>query len=236
MVLKRCVFGVDKNPMAVELAKVALWLHTLTAGVLLSFLDHHLKCGDLLFGEWVRPVMDGVGKFAAACFINSAIQKAEGAARGMDVIEEADRRRYGGGRAVARGISGNRGAHRPALEGVSGLWRVLKWMEITPEQRQALDVLLFDGSSATRSWSPPGPASARRAERGGGASCLRHWGPSRPAFPRRSQGERARLCACARPHLKRAHALAAEERFLRWQIAFPRVWTRWTDLWAAWRL
>ena len=60
MVLKRCVFGVDKNPMAVELAKVALWLHTLTAGAPLSFLDHHLKCGDSLFGEWVRPVMDGL--------------------------------------------------------------------------------------------------------------------------------------------------------------------------------
>jgi hypothetical protein len=36
MVLKRCVYGVDKNPMAVELAKVALWLHTLTAGAPLS--------------------------------------------------------------------------------------------------------------------------------------------------------------------------------------------------------
>ena len=49
MVLKRCVFGVDKNPMAVELAKVALWLHTFTAGAPLSFLNHHLRCGDSLF-------------------------------------------------------------------------------------------------------------------------------------------------------------------------------------------
>jgi len=45
-VLKRCVYGVDKNPMAVELAKVALWLHTFTVGAPLSFLDHHLRCGD----------------------------------------------------------------------------------------------------------------------------------------------------------------------------------------------
>ena len=42
MVLKRCVYGVDKNPMAVELAKVSLWLHTFTVGAPLSFLDHHL--------------------------------------------------------------------------------------------------------------------------------------------------------------------------------------------------
>ncbi len=53
MVLKRCVYGVDKIPMAVELAKVSLWLHTFTVGAPLSFLDHHLRCGDSLFGEWV---------------------------------------------------------------------------------------------------------------------------------------------------------------------------------------
>ena len=51
MVLKRCVYGVDKNPMAVELAKVSLWLHTFTVGAPLSFLDHHLRCGDSLFGS-----------------------------------------------------------------------------------------------------------------------------------------------------------------------------------------
>ncbi len=39
MVLKRCIYGVDKNPMAVELAKVSLWLHSFTVGASLSFLD-----------------------------------------------------------------------------------------------------------------------------------------------------------------------------------------------------
>jgi len=50
-VLKRCVYGVDLNPMAVELAKVSLWLHCFTLGAPLSFLDHHLKCGNSLIGE-----------------------------------------------------------------------------------------------------------------------------------------------------------------------------------------
>ncbi|HEX8413205.1 MAG TPA: hypothetical protein VF637_04890, partial [Sphingomicrobium sp.] len=58
MVLKRCVYGVDKNPMAVELAKVALWLHTFTVGAPLSFIDHHLRAGDSLFGLWVRDAID----------------------------------------------------------------------------------------------------------------------------------------------------------------------------------
>lgn len=50
IVLKRCIYGVDLNPLAVELAKVSLWLHTFMIGAPLSFLDHHLKCGNSLIG------------------------------------------------------------------------------------------------------------------------------------------------------------------------------------------
>ena len=49
-VLKRCIYGVDINPMAVELAKVSLWLDAFTLGAPLSFLDHHLRCGNSLIG------------------------------------------------------------------------------------------------------------------------------------------------------------------------------------------
>ncbi len=60
-VLKRCIYGVDLNPMAVELAKVSLWLDCFTLGAPLSFLDHHLKCGNSLIGahiEEVRAALD----------------------------------------------------------------------------------------------------------------------------------------------------------------------------------
>ena len=49
-VLKRCIYGVDLNPMAVELAKVSLWLDCFTLGAPLNFLDHHLRCGNSLVG------------------------------------------------------------------------------------------------------------------------------------------------------------------------------------------
>ena len=55
-VLKRCVYGVDLNPMAVELAKVSLWLDCFTIGAPLSFLDHHIKCGNSLIGTTVQEV------------------------------------------------------------------------------------------------------------------------------------------------------------------------------------
>jgi hypothetical protein len=49
-VVARCIFGVDRNPMAVELARTALWLEGFEEGRPLSFLDHHLQCGDALLG------------------------------------------------------------------------------------------------------------------------------------------------------------------------------------------
>jgi len=55
-VLKRCIYGVDINPMAVELAKVSLWLDCFTLGAPLSFLDHHFRCGNSLIGVTVEEV------------------------------------------------------------------------------------------------------------------------------------------------------------------------------------
>lgn len=49
-VVEACIYGVDKNPMAVELAKLSLWLVTVAKDKPLSFLDHHLRHGDSLVG------------------------------------------------------------------------------------------------------------------------------------------------------------------------------------------
>ncbi|MCX5303183.1 N-6 DNA methylase [Streptomyces sp. NBC_00160] len=50
LIVERCIYGVDLNPMAVELAKVSLWLTTAAAGKPLSFLDAHLRCGNAVVG------------------------------------------------------------------------------------------------------------------------------------------------------------------------------------------
>ncbi len=49
-IARRCIYGVDKNPMAVELAKLAMWIHTFVPGLPLSFFDHNLVKGDSLTG------------------------------------------------------------------------------------------------------------------------------------------------------------------------------------------
>ena len=50
LVADRCTYGVDVNPLAVEMAKLSIWLVTLAKGLPFSFLDHALKCGDSLLG------------------------------------------------------------------------------------------------------------------------------------------------------------------------------------------
>jgi hypothetical protein len=60
-VVAHCLYGVDKNPMAVELCKVALWIEAIEPGKPLGFLDAHIQCGDSLVGVFDPEVLnDGI--------------------------------------------------------------------------------------------------------------------------------------------------------------------------------
>jgi hypothetical protein len=63
-VLQHCIYGVDKNPMAVELAKVSLWIDAAVKDVPLNFLDHHIKCGDSLVGATPELLKAGIPDYA----------------------------------------------------------------------------------------------------------------------------------------------------------------------------
>ena len=88
LVLKRCIYGVDKNPLTVELAKVSLWLHSFTVGAPLSFLDHHLRCGDSLIGLRIADASAELRRLNVPMFVASALQGVENAAQGMRQIEQ----------------------------------------------------------------------------------------------------------------------------------------------------
>ncbi|WP_038069805.1 Eco57I restriction-modification methylase domain-containing protein [Thermus scotoductus] len=64
LVASRCLYGVDLNPMAVELAKLALWVASAAKGKPLSFLDHHLKVGNSLVGAPEDFLARGIPKEA----------------------------------------------------------------------------------------------------------------------------------------------------------------------------
>jgi hypothetical protein len=59
-VLAHCIYAVDLNPMAVELCKVSLWINASVRDRPLSFLDHHIKCGNSLIGATPALMADGI--------------------------------------------------------------------------------------------------------------------------------------------------------------------------------
>ena len=60
-VIRHCLYAVDKNPLAVDLCKVALWIEGHAPGLPLSFLDHRIRCGDSLVGVFDLDVLkDGL--------------------------------------------------------------------------------------------------------------------------------------------------------------------------------
>ncbi|MBD8664114.1 N-6 DNA methylase [Rhizobium sp. CFBP 8752] len=60
-VARCCIYGVDRNPMAVELTKVALWIETVDPGLPLGFFDAQIRCGDALLGVFdLKVLQDGI--------------------------------------------------------------------------------------------------------------------------------------------------------------------------------
>ena len=200
MVLKRCVFGVDKNPMAVELAKVALWLHTFTVGAPLSFLDHHLRAGDSLFGLWVRDAVDRATALGGGLLYAEALAAAQHQAQPMAAIERATDADITEAHRSAELWEEVEAATGP-LDGFVSFLHALDWLR--PDKAEiALVRLWLDGR-----FGEPIPIAQGRAAPGGPA--------------------KAEEVAAFTELWTRARALIAEERFLNWQIAFPGVWTDW---------
>ncbi len=63
LVVERCIYGVDLDPLAVELGRLALWIETMDRDLPFGFLDHKLKCGNALIGCW----FDRFQEFPALC-------------------------------------------------------------------------------------------------------------------------------------------------------------------------
>ena len=221
MVLKRCVYGVDKNPMAVELAKVALWLHTFTVGAPLSFLDHHLRGGDSLFGEKVRRALDELSKRGAFLIIRP-VRKAEAEVGGNGNDRKLHRRR-------GRGGEGQRGRRIADVEaGTAPLKRFLDFWQAVEMAACPSDRRAWTRCSTTLRRPGRGGCRHRGAATSGEAPetlslALGDEPRAAGVFGQRRglgarSGTRSRYCSSGRTRL------AAEEHFLHWEVAFPGVW------------
>ena len=203
LVLKRCIYGVDKNPMAVELAKVSLWLHSFTAGAPLSFLDHHLRCGDSLFGLRVAQALEDLHRLGQV-FAASAIQGAETASAAMQRIEEnadADLAEVQASATLFDGMEQTTAELRGLLAFLHGH----RWLTAgsRAKDRKAYEAplirVLANTADAYRLLcSGPLPGDD---ESGDGRRFAEIWRDSSNA--------------------------AAQEAFLHWEVAFPGVWRNW---------
>ena len=199
MVLKRCVYGVDKNPMAVELAKVALWLHTFTVGAPLSFLDHHLRCGDSLFGAWAHSGIDKARNYGSPLLLHGSVTQAERSALEMQEIEELTDAEIAEANRSAETFAGVEEATAP-LDAVLSLVHAIDWLEVKDRAGKTALQSFFGGLLGD-----PIEIALGRTE---------------VAAERPESAHFAEL-------LQKARRLVDEECFLNWQAAFPGVWTNW---------
>ena len=85
-VVEHCLYGVDLNPLAVELAKVALWLETAAVDYPLTFLDHHLRWGNSLVGAIVAAVGNLPGMEAMPLFEQQVSSRLPPVLEGLKLI------------------------------------------------------------------------------------------------------------------------------------------------------
>ena len=196
MVLKRCIYGVDKNPMAVELAKLSLWLHSFTVGAPLSFLDHHLRCGDSLFGLSVRAGMDRAKAHGAGPLLTAPAQAVLAAANGMKAVEALADAELSEARQSAQEWADAEAKTRP-LDRFLSLVHAFDWLDLRGKDDKAALHAFFD-----RQFGDP----LEIAQDG--------------TVPENGTEQAERFAAL----LERARTLAEEERFLNWQVSFPGVW------------
>ena len=211
MVLKRCIYGVDKNPLTVELAKVSLWLHSFTVGAPLSFLDHHLRCGDSLFGLRVIEGRESLQRLGGL-FAAGAIQAAENATNQMQEIEEmsdSDISEVRESSMLFRGVEDTTAGLRGVLDFFCGV----RWLEAGMSKKETAayetelnDVLGDDVSNVFDLLAKgPGRVTGKASDE--------------------SNARMDRLGEMWRD----ATAIARRENFLHWEVAFPGVWSRWQD-------
>ena len=212
MVLKRCIYGVDKNPLTVELAKVSLWLHSFTVGAPLSFLDHHLRCGDSLVGMRVQDAGPELNRLGGL-FASSAIAGAENAATGMQLIEEmsdADISEVQESASLFQDVENATANLRGVLDVLSGM----RWMTAGLKAKQRTDVesplvaVLSHEPEQSFNLLATGIDSAGSGPTSDGHSVLPQ----------------------ATEIWTDAKSIADGEGFLHWEATFPGVWRHWQNI------
>ena len=205
MILKKVIFGVDKNPMAVELAKVALWLHTFTVGAPLSFLDHHLKCGDSLHGENFQAVRKDIEQMGVL-FQQDELSGLDKAAKHLEIVADLTDTN------IAEVMKSKRHAEKAErdvapIHALLDFWRSLRWL--------------------VPNWSA---LQIKKIRDAGIRNALAELLSGRYNIvgvieTGHIHGVENEYIEALNTLLKQAKEISDRERFFHWQTAFPAVWS-----------
>ena len=217
-VVARCLYGVDVNPMAADLAKVSLWLTAMTPGRPLSFLDHHIKVGNALLGTTPALLADGIPDAAYTALTGD--DKATAAA--WKKKNRAERSHRGqGDLLVDNGIDVDTASMRAGVR------------EVT-ERSQAARSVADVAWAAQRYTDLQADPDTTRARQVADAWCTAFLGPKTPDTTPIFDDT---LAAFAEGHASAAEQelvkrVATRHRLFHWHLEFPDVFTEPAGGWA----
>ena len=227
-VVGRCVYGVDLNPLAAELAKVSLWLEAVEPGKALGFLDARIRVGNSLLGTTPALLAAGVP--------DGAFKPLEGDDRQVATAvrkrNSAERGAYGHGQdqldldldaTPTNTLARTRAALlQPQDDAASVRALARRWRDYEHSPDYLNRKTQADAWAAAFVW-PLVPAPARTVD----SETPRHIQPPTSAIVRRLGTEpHASTLAPVRAEVER---LADEYRFFHWHLEFPEVFDRPTD-------
>jgi hypothetical protein len=218
-VVEHCLYGVDLDPLAVELARVSLWVETLDRRLPFTFLDHKLRCGDALTGTWLDRFRDYP---LLAWWRQSPDEKYKGVAHEGDtwadvlkamrpsVVEEQRKLLAGEARLPFSGTSDDE--LKAAIERVRELYRQLRKVPASqPDKRAEL----------WRTRVATSPELGKVKEAFDTWCALWFWPLDRLADAPRPLD----LLALSEAARAIAREVAGRRRFFHWELEFPDVFT-----------
>jgi len=214
-VVGRCIFGVDLNPMSVELCKVSLWLEAVEPGLPLTFLDSHIQLGNALFGTTPALMAGGVPDIAwepiegddrrIASALKRRNKQAAGGQRSMATLWSAPTKEET--EAVARAVADLEAASDASAEALQT--KALRWDGILGSAEYQHQKLLADAWCAAFVWPKKGSELADVA-------------PTNDLWRqlRDRQGQLPPQTTAT------VSALASQYAFFHWHLQFPQVFAK----------
>ena len=211
-VVRRCIYGVDMNPLAVEICKVGLWMESIDPGLPLTFLESHIRCGNSLIGTSHALMSDEVPDAAWVVLegddrrITKALKRLnKEELRGQQRLEFEPRNDTGALRDAMRDVEWT-----PDMDAASLAEKQRRWKALLGSEAYEHEKLVADAWCAAFLWPKSGPGSIAEA-----APTTAAWLALRDQDVPPSQ-----------VLVDTTRRIAEEFGFFHWELAFPHVFAR----------